>query len=70
MDERDAEIVLALADHNMNTSETARVGYMHRNTVLYHIRKIKRETGLDPTNFYDLCKLVKMAKRRNGCGKE
>ena len=64
MDERDAEIILALADHKMNISEVARVGYMHRNTVIYHIGRIKKITGLDPTEFYDLCKLVEMVKER------
>ena len=31
----------------------------------YRIGKIKRITGLDPMNFYDLCKLVEMAKKEN-----
>lgn len=66
MDERAAEIILALADHNMNITKVARVGYMHRNTVLYHIGKIKRITGLDPTNFYDLHKLVDMVRKEKG----
>ena len=63
MDERDVNVILLLADHGIKISEAARAGYMHRNTVLYHIKNIKKETGLDPTNFYDLCKLVEMVKR-------
>ena len=62
----DADIVLALAANNMNISDTARAVFMHRNTVVYHIAKIKKMTGLDPANFYDLHKLVNMVKRRYG----
>ena len=60
----DAQIVLALAENNMNESETARSLFMHRNTVVYHIGKVKKLTGLDPTNFYDLVELVQMARNR------
>ena len=60
MDELDVQVVLALADNRMNVSEAARVLYMHRNGVSYRIKKIRRITGLDPLNFYDLYKLVEM----------
>lgn len=62
----DSDIIIALADNNMNVSDTARALFMHRNTVVYHIAKIKKMTGLDPANFYDLHKLVDMVKRRYG----
>ena len=65
MDERDVEIILALADNNLNESETSRALYMHRNTVVYRIRKIKRLTGLDPTKFHDLCKLIQRVQDRS-----
>lgn len=58
----DVQIVLALADNNMNVCKTARSLFMHRNNVAYHIGRIKKLTGLDPTNFHDLVKLVQMAK--------
>ena len=61
MDEWDAEIIIALADNNMNITEASKVLYVHRNTVEYHIRKVRQSTGLNPTNFYDLHKLVQMA---------
>lgn len=66
LDERDAEIILALAHNNMNVSDTARDMFMHRNSICYHITKVKRVTGLDPMNFYDLHKLVKDAKKNWG----
>ena len=62
MDERDVKIILALADNRMNVSSVAVALFMHRNTVVYHIEKIKRITGLDPTDFHDLCKLVQMVR--------
>ena len=62
----DFQIILALADNNMNESETSRSLFMHRNNVVYHIGKVKKLTGLDPTNFYDLVKLPKMARKKEG----
>ena len=64
MDELDVSIVLALAENRMNASEVARQLFMHRNTVVYHIEKVKRTTGLDPLDFYDLHKLVKTIRRK------
>jgi carbohydrate diacid regulator len=58
----DIEVILALADYNLNESAVARSRFMHRNTVVYHINRVKRITGLDATKFYDLCKLIQMVK--------
>lgn len=33
--------------HGMNVSETSRVMYMHRNTLIYRLNKIQSVTGLD-----------------------
>ena len=60
--EVDKEIIVALAYCNMNESEVSRKLYMHRNTVVYHVDRVKRLTGLDPMNFFDLHKLVTMVK--------
>lgn len=46
----------------MNIGEVSRQLFMHRNTVTYHLDKVKRQTGLDPRRFYDLIELVKMAQ--------
>ncbi len=56
------EIILALADNNMNVSATARAMYMHRNSITYNINEITEETGLNPLVFYDLVKLLKRIK--------
>lgn len=62
MTKLDAQAVLTFADCNMNAAEASRRMYMHRNTVIYHLDKVKRETGLDGRCFYDLAKLLKIAK--------
>ena len=62
MNKEDAHIVVAMANHNMNVTDVARAIFAHRNTVLYHLNKVKQETGLDPRRFYDLVELVKIAQ--------
>lgn len=59
MTERDIEIIKSYAAHNMNVCATAKEMYLHHNTVIYHLGKIREETGLDPRQFYDLVELVK-----------
>ena len=65
MTDRQREIVLALAGCKMNASEAGKKIFLHRNTVLYHGEQIKLSTGLDPFDFYDLCKLLEMAKEED-----
>lgn len=38
---------------NCNVSETAKHLYIHRNTLIYRLDKVKQETGLDVRNFND-----------------
>ena len=40
-------------EKDLNVSETARALYMHRNTLIYRLDKIERETGLDIKKFSD-----------------
>lgn len=62
MNKEDAHIIVAMANHSMNVTDVARAIFTHRNTVLYHLNKVKQQTGLDPRRFYDLVELVKMAQ--------
>ncbi len=62
MTQLDAQVVLAFAECDMNANEVARRKFMHRNTVIYHLDKVKRETGLDAQHFYDLIKLLEIAQ--------
>ena len=39
--------------NSLNVSETSRMMYMHRNTLMYRLDKIERATGLNIRNFSD-----------------
>jgi len=54
--------LLPTVKNNMNVTDVARAIFTHRNTVLYHLNKVKQQTGLDPRRFYDLVELVKIAQ--------
>lgn len=43
-------------DNNLNVSETSRQLFIHRNTLVYRIEKLKKQTGLDISNFNDALK--------------
>lgn len=43
----------AFLSSGMNVSRTARVLYMHRNTLIYRLGAIRRQTGLDLRDFTD-----------------
>lgn len=61
VNELEREVVLALADNRMNLTDAAAVMHKHRNSLIYHIKKIQRKTGLDARDFHDLCKLYAVA---------
>lgn len=54
----DKEIIRSFADNSMNAAEVAKSLYLHRNTVFYHIDRVKRETGLNARAFHDLVELL------------
>lgn len=58
----DAQIIIKLAENGLRVSESARQLYMSRTCVADHIGKIHDETGKNPLDFYDMCKLLPMAK--------
>lgn len=39
--------------NDLNVSKTATLLYMHRNTLIYRLKKLKHITGLDLCNFYE-----------------
>ena len=43
----------AFLNYDLNVSETARALYVHRNTLIYRIDKIKKMTGMDVRKFSD-----------------
>lgn len=56
------DLLNALADANLSVSEAARTLFMHRNTVVYHIEKMRKE-GHDPLNFYQLAEMLGYVKQ-------
>lgn len=65
MTDVEKNIVLSYAENDMNETKTARAIHYHRNTIEYHFKKITEKYGLNPHKFYDLIKLIKMAKGGN-----
>lgn len=59
---RQAETIVNLAKNNMNARATARSMFVHYQTVIYNIKMIRRNTGLNPLNFSDLNELLPQAE--------
>ena len=53
LDEETRNTVDAFFDNNLNVSETARQLFIHRNTLVYRLEKLKSATGLDVRSFED-----------------
>ena len=66
MNELEAKIIIALADNGLRAERAAKTIPMDRNSVVYRIRKIRKETGRDPLDFHDMCWLLPMAKTTLG----
>ena len=52
-------------ENNLNVSETSRKLFVHRNTLVYRLEKIKKITGLDLREFEDaiVFKVALMVKK-------
>ena len=53
LDEETLITINKFFENSLNVSETARQLYIHRNTLVYRIEKLQKETGLDIRNFDD-----------------
>lgn len=58
LDRDDVQLIVALANADMNVSKVAREGFFSWDGAKYHFEKIYKRTQLNPRNFYDLAKLV------------
>lgn len=52
------ETCFSLFENDLNVSKTAVGLYMHRNTLIYRIAKLKRLTGLDVCTFSDAVSFI------------
>lgn len=64
----DAETLFTIQrffENNLNVSETSRKLFVHRNTLVYRLEKIKKLTGLDLREFEDaiVFKVALMVKK-------
>lgn len=62
LDYVDRKIIIAYAKNNMRAKWAAKQLGVYWNLVYRRMDKIFDKTGLDPRNFFDLQKLVEMAK--------
>ena len=53
LDNETVEIALEFFKHNLNISETAKCCYLHRNTLIYKLDKIQKDTGFNLRNFHE-----------------
>ena len=53
LDEETLTTINKFFENNLNVSETARKLFVHRNTLVYRLEKIKKLTGLDLREFDD-----------------
>ena len=60
--QEDKNVILALAENDMNHSKTALVASYHPNNIRYHMTRVAEKTGLNPRKFYDLIALVSLIK--------
>ena len=51
IDKETLQTIQAFFDNNLNVSETARKLYVHRNTLVYRLEKVRKITGLDLREF-------------------
>ena len=51
LDDDTLETINKFFENNLNVSETSRKLYVHRNTLVYRLEKIKKLTGLDLREF-------------------
>lgn len=64
--ELDAKIILAIAKNGMKVKRASDSMHYTRRTVEYHLAKIRRITGLNAKDFYDLCGLVEIVRKGYG----
>lgn len=64
-----ANTLIAYCKYNLNLSEAARNMYIHRNTIIYRLEKIKELTSLNTNNF-EHCLLLYIAIRHHLEGKK
>lgn len=55
-------VIISLAENDMRVSSVAEHLNYHRNTIIFHIKRINELYGLNPLRFYDLIQLLDMCE--------
>lgn len=63
LSETNAEAILAFANGDMRIYKAAKIMCVVPFDISYHLDRVKKITGLDPRKFYDLVRLVPMARK-------
>ena len=58
--EQKKQILRSYAENSMNVQAVARELHYHPHTIDYHMAHIRKLTGLNPVNFYDLARLLEI----------
>lgn len=62
MTNQESKIIIELAKHGLSALQAAKSLNYHRNTIYYHVKNIRKKTGLNPYDFFDMQKLYPMAQ--------
>ena len=62
--ESDLLVLRGYANNNMNALQTAHNIFFSKRVVYYHLNAIKRKTGKNPHNFYELQELLEMFEKK------
>jgi carbohydrate diacid regulator len=62
-----ATLFITYCENNMNISQTAKVLYIHRNTLIYRLRKIEEMTSIKTNRFQD-CMLLYLVLKNKRAG--
>ena len=62
MTKQESRIIIELARHGLSALQAAKSLSYHRNTIYDHVKNIRKKTGLDPYDFFDMQKLYPMAQ--------
>ena len=59
--DRQCDVISAMAFGRLSVYRAAQIMGCNRGTVVFHIEQIKKKTGLDAMDFFDLVELFKIA---------
>lgn len=57
-----ALIIRAMAENRLRAHTAARALHYSRTNVDYHLQRIRKLTGKDPRDFFDMCELLPVAR--------